>query len=204
MAEQSDTLFLEGPSSCPQDAQKLLLTLVEQAIDLGVALVSVSTRNLADEVEAGRFRRDLYYRIAVARLATVPLRERRDEIAAHLRQIAVDRARGGAPLVFSVPALKMIEAYHWPGNLREMTNLVDMLLATSSSRMIDHRSLPPEFYRKSVAAAETLRDGERMQILDAIDQSEGNLSQAARRLGIARSTLYLKMESYRLSERRKA
>ncbi len=202
-AAHSGMLYLEGPSNCPLDAQKLLLTLIERALDQGVALVAVSTRGLGEETAAGRFRSDLYYRIAVARLSTVPLRERREEIVPHLRQMAGDRARTGGALIFSAAATNLLKAYAWPGNLREMANLVDVLLVTAPNGMIDHRSLPPEFHRKPVSPVETLREGERAQVLDAIEHAKGNLSQAARRLGIARSTLYLKMDSYGLSDRNK-
>ena len=199
IAERAGTLYLEGPAGCLSDAQKLLLTLVERVQDLGVALISVSTRGLEAEVEAGHFRRDLFYRIAVARLATVPLRERRDEILPHLRAIMADKAKGSATLIFSGAAASLLTAHSWPGNLREMANLVDMLLATHPNGMIDHRALPLEFHRKPASTNETLRDSERMQILDAIERANGNMTVAARRLGIARSTLYLKMDSFGIS-----
>ncbi|QRZ15215.1 sigma-54-dependent Fis family transcriptional regulator [Paracoccus methylovorus] len=198
LSQAGGTLHLKSPAGCPPDAQKLLLNLVEQAAQAGMRLVTTSTRCLSDEMRAGRFRGDLYFRIAVARLDLVPLRDRRDEILPHLRAIVRQKTAPGRNLNFTNSALTAFTAYDWPGNLREMTNLVEMLLAVASNGLIDHRSLPPEFRRPPARHGDTLRDAERAQILAAIEQSQGNMTQVARRLGIARSTLYLKLDALRI------
>lgn len=197
------TLCLESPAACPPDAQKLLLGLVEQISLAGMRVISTSARCLSDETRAGRFRSDLYYRIAVARIGLVPLRERRDEIVPHLRAIVRQKTVSGRSLNFTNTALAAITAHDWPGNLREMSNLVDLLLAVAPNGLIDHRTLPQEFHRSPDRSGDTLRDGERAQILDAINLARGNMTEAARRLGIARSTLYLKLDAYRIARPRR-
>ncbi len=198
LSRSGGTLYLKSPASCPFDAQKLLLSLVEQVVQAGMRLISTSARDLSDEMRAGRFRSDLYYRIAVARIDLVPLRDRRDEIQPHLRAIAQQKAVPGRSLSFTKSALAAITAYDWPGNLREMNNLMELLQAVAPNSLIDHRGLPPEFHRRPDRPGDTLRDSERAQILEAIDQSQGNMTKVARRLGIARSTLYLKLDTHRI------
>lgn len=203
LSSAGGTLCLESPAACPLDAQKLLLGLVEQAAGAGMRIIATSTRSLGDEAGAGRFRSDLYYRLAVARIALVPLRDRRDEIVPHLRAITRQKAGVGRSLNFTPAALAAITGHDWPGNLREMSNLVDLLLAVTPNGLIDHRSLPPEFSRAPAREGDTLRDGERAQILEAIERAQGNMTEVARRLGIARSTLYLKLDAYRIARPRR-
>lgn len=203
LSSDQGTLCLESPAACPLDAQKLLLGLVEQVTQAGMWVIGTSARCLVDEARAGRFRSDLYYRIAVARIDLVPLRDRRDEIVPHLRAIVRRKAGAGRNLNFTPTALAAITAHDWPGNLREMSNLVDLLLALTPNGLIDHRSLPPEFSHAPVREGDTLRDGERAHILEAIDLAQGNMTEVARRLGIARSTLYLKLDAYRIARPRR-
>lgn len=203
LSQGGGALHLKSPASCPLDAQKLLLSLVEQVAQADMRLITTSARCLADEMSAGRFRSDLYYRIAVARLNLVPLRERREEILPHLRAIIRQKAISGRRLSFTNAALTAITSYDWPGNIREMNNLVDMLLAAAPNGLIDHRGLPQEFHRRSSRPGDTLRDSERVQILEAIEQSRGNMTEVARRLGIARSTLYLKLDTHRIERPRR-
>lgn len=199
LAFEFGAICFESPAACPPEAQKLLLNLFERVADVGLRVISLSTRNLADEVAAGRFRSDLFYRLAVGRLRAPPLRERREEIAPHLRAIVRSKAAPGRSLIFSGAAISALTAYDWPGNLREMSNLVGLLMAVAPNGMIDYRTLPEEFRRPRRPEGETLRDGERGRILDTLDATGGNLTEAARKLGIARSTLYVKLESHGIS-----
>lgn len=195
-------LCLEGPGSTTMEAQKLLLALVEKLTAAGMRVISLSVRSLLSDMNDGKFRSDLYFRLAAARLTIPPLRERRDEILPHLQIIRREKAGRGRNLNFTNTALNAMSAYHWPGNLREMANLVELLQAISPNGLVDHRALPNEFHHPAPRSGETLRDSERLQILDAIDQSQGNLTKVARRLGIARSTLYLKMDAYGIAPRK--
>ncbi|MDO5622723.1 MAG: sigma 54-interacting transcriptional regulator [Paracoccus sp. (in: a-proteobacteria)] len=195
-------LCLNSPGAAPPEVQKLLLSLIETAITAGMRPITLSNRSLYEAMEKGSFRSDLYYRIAVARLDIPPLRERPDEIVPTLRMIARHHAQqaGGRDLTFTSGALTAIAGYHWPGNLREMSNLVATLDALSPTGLIDAKMLPPEIRQPARhQPEERLRDHERSRILEAVDAEGGNLTRTAKRLGIARSTLYLKLDSYGVS-----
>ena len=199
-------LCLDSPGAATLPVQKLLLTLVERAVQRGARIIAVSTRPLYDEMKSGAFRSDLYYRIAGARLQIPPLRDRKEEIEPLLRLLVQRHAAldGGRDLRFTSGAMTVLNNYAWPGNLREMQNLIATLDALSPTGLIDERTLPPEYrQRDRCRGAETLRDVERVEILDAIEAENGNLSRAARRLGIARSTLYLKLDSHGISRPQK-
>ncbi len=209
LAESGGALCLDRPGATPPEAQKLLLSLLEQVsarARTGIKLLSLSSTPLYEAMEDGRFRGDLYYRLAGARLVIPPLRTRRQEIIPSLNMVAERHARtgGNRSLRFTAAALATLEAYHWPGNLLEMSNLVATLDALSHSGLIDDKDLPSEMRRQSAEREDfTLRGSEKADILEAIDRSGGNLTEAARRLGIARSTLYLKLDSYGIDRRRK-
>jgi len=209
LAESGGALCLDRPGATPPEAQKLLLSLLEQVsarARTGIKLLSLSSTPLYDAMQQGRFRGDLYYRLAGARLVIPPLRERRQEIVPSLNMIATRHARttGGRELRFTSGALGVLAAYRWPGNLLEMSNMVAALDALSPSGLIDEKSLPPEMQRQSESRSDhTLRGSEKAEILEAVELSGGNLTEAARRLGIARSTLYLKLDSYGIARPRR-
>ncbi|WP_319520527.1 sigma 54-interacting transcriptional regulator [uncultured Martelella sp.] len=200
------TLCLNSPGAVPASIQKLLLTLVEQFMEQGGRIIALSARSLYEEMRGNNFRGDLYYRIAGARLEITPLRERAGEIAPLLRQLVQSHAAetGRRELRFSPGAVGVLKNYAWPGNLLEMRNLVAALDALSPTGLIDERILPREFRQPARRnGSDTLRDVERAGILDALEAEDGNLSRVAKRLGIARSTLYLKLDSYGIETRRK-
>lgn len=202
----SGVLCLGNPGASSPAVQTLLLTLVDQVAEQGTRIIAFSSRSLYEAMNANSFRSDLYYRIAGARLQTTPLRQRPDEVEPSLRRLVQAHAteHGRRELRFTSGAMAALKAYAWPGNLLEMRNLVITLNALSPTGLIDERTLPQEFHPPARRdRTETLRDMERMEILSAIEVEAGNLSRVARRLGIARSTLYLKLDSYGISRRRK-
>lgn len=203
--ERPGILCLNSPGAISQKLQKLLLGLVEHATDMGARIIAISTRHLYDEMTAGSFRGDLYYRIAGARLEIPPLRKRRDEIEPLLKEMICEHATqsGARELRFTSSAMMRLKQHSWPGNLREMKNLIAALDALSMNGLVDEATLPSEYRCQNMNGREdTLRDAERMQILAAVEAEGGNLTRTARRLGIARSTLYLKMDSYDISRSR--
>lgn len=205
-AETVGLICLSSPGAVSPPLQKLLLTLVELAIAGGQRIIALSARSLYDEMRADNFRSDLYYRIAGARLHIPPLRERPEEIGPLLRRLVQNHAAetGRRELRFTSGAMTALQNYIWPGNLLEMRNLITALDALSPSELITERTLPREFHqRMRPVRKETLRDIERAEILGAVKAEDGNLSRAAKRLGIARSTLYLKLDSYGISRERK-
>jgi DNA-binding NtrC family response regulator len=180
---------------------------------VNVRLLALTNRNLLEEVEAGRFRRDLYHRISVTRLRIPPLRERGADIELLAerfnRQLA--QRHGVAEKHFGAEVVALLKAYRWPGNVRELRNVVESLVLTCAEAEVAIEDLPAEILAASPAAntapaatspiapeVASLDDFEHLAIKRALESSQGNLTQAARALGISRSTLYRKVQRYHL------
>jgi sigma-54 specific flagellar transcriptional regulator A len=147
------TLFLDEIGDLPMDMQvKLLRVLQERCIlpvgasrevPVDVRVVAATHKNLEDEVAAGRFREDLYYRINVLPISTSPLRERPEDISALLQFYADKHVLPGArSLKFSPEMLQMLKAYSWPGNVRELSNLVDRFSTLYPSQLLQVQTVP--------------------------------------------------------------
>jgi len=214
-------LCLDEIGEMPLELQSYLLRVLEDGVvyrvgdhagrRVDIRILSLTNRDLVAEVEAGRFRRDLYYRIAAARIRIPPLRERGDDLrllAEHLAAAAADRL-GRPPPVFTVDVLTLLRAYHWPGNVRELRNVIDSMVTLNESGHLGVDDLPPEIVAASratpqphaslVAAplnAGDLKSAERSAILAQLHECGGNVTETARRLGIARSTLYVRLAEY--------
>ncbi|MDI4658160.1 sigma-54-dependent Fis family transcriptional regulator [Xanthobacter autotrophicus] len=213
-AADGGLLCLDEIGEMPLELQSYLLRVLEDGVvyrvgghtgrRVNLRLVSMTNRDLSGEVAAGRFRKDLFYRIAALRLRIPPLRERGEDVALlldHFGHSAAARA-GLAPPRFSPAAHAALMAYAWPGNVRELRNVVDMLVAMAGTggedgALIDIADLPQEIRDETVetAPATDLRAVEEAAIRAAVDACGGNLSRAARRLGIARSTLYMRLSA---------
>ena len=210
------TLCLDEIGELPLELQPLLLRVLEDGIiyrlgdgnprRVNTRLLCMTNRNLPAEVQAGRFRRDLYYRISVTTLEPPPLRDRPGDVEmliAHFNEIL--SARHAVPMRrFGPEVMRLIDAYHWPGNVRELRNMVEtqLLMAESPDVSVDELAAEmPQAARHASSAPITgvvnLSDAEHAIILDALKRSDGNLAAAARALGVSRSTLYRKLEGYR-------
>ncbi len=220
-------LCLDEIGEMPLDLQSYLLRVLEDGVvyrvgehegrRVTIRILAMTNRDLLAEVEAGRFHRDLYYRIAAARLRIPPLRERGADVVLLAQTFAAAAATrlGRSPLVFSAAALARMQAYGWPGNIRELRNVVDTLVALAEGDQLDESDLPPEVLASPSPSSGHVsrplnsgRDGstplqgvdlkaaERAAILDQVNACGGNLTEAARRLGIARSTLYVRLAEY--------
>ncbi|MFG1317632.1 sigma-54-dependent Fis family transcriptional regulator [Xanthobacter autotrophicus] len=213
-AADGGLLCLDEIGEMPLELQSYLLRVLEDGVvyrvgghngrRVNLRLVSMTNRDLSGEVAAGRFRKDLFYRIAALRLRIPPLRERGEDVALlldHFGRSAAARA-GLAPPRFSPAAHAALMAYGWPGNVRELRNVVDMLVAMGGTggeegALIDIADLPQEIREETTetARATDLKAVEEAAIRAAVDACGGNLSRAARRLGIARSTLYMRLSA---------
>ncbi|MFG1374520.1 sigma-54-dependent Fis family transcriptional regulator [Xanthobacter oligotrophicus] len=213
-AADGGLLCLDEIGEMPLELQSYLLRVLEDGVvyrvgghngrRVNLRLVSMTNRDLTGEVAAGRFRKDLFYRIAALRLRIPPLRERGEDVAVlldHFGRSAAARA-GLAPPRFSPAARAALMAYAWPGNVRELRNVVDMLVAMGGTggdegALIDIADLPQEIREESTETAQAtdLKAVEEAAIRAAVDACGGNLSRAARRLGIARSTLYMRLSA---------
>lgn len=157
------TLFLDEIGDLPMDMQvKLLRVLQERCIlpvgasrevPIDVRVVAATHKNLEEEVAAGRFREDLYYRINVLPVTTTPLRERPDDTAALLQFYAEKHALPGqSPLRFAPDMLQMLKDYVWPGNVRELSNLVDRFSTLYPSQTLQVHSVPACMMPSGLAA----------------------------------------------------
>jgi len=176
-----------------------------------VRLLAMTNRNLREEVECGRFRADLYYRVGVTRICIPGLRERDGDVDLLIEHFNRSLAtRHGVPVrQFPDIVMEVLRAYSWPGNVRELRNVVENLLLTSNDEQVALAELPAEVLDESPAlrdnvmsgaepGAGSLEETERFAIARALRHAQGNMAQAARALGVSRSTLYRKMEQYRL------
>ncbi len=211
------TLCLDEIGELSLDLQPMLLRCLEEGViyrlgeskprRIDVRLLSMTNRDLLHEVEAGRFRRDLYHRISVTSIRVPPLREREGDIALLTQHFNHSLAeRHGVPCrLFGSQVMAALQAYAWPGNVRELRNLVESLLLTSDNASVDCSELPDALQAMQLrgviaegVATSSLEDAERLAIMRAMKSVHGNLAQAARALGISRSTLYRKVERYHL------
>jgi DNA-binding NtrC family response regulator len=219
-AAEGGTLFLDEIGEMPIDLQGHLLRALEQCeiYRLGETeprkvrfrLVSATNRELSEEVAAGRFRMDLYYRVAVTSVRIPPLRSRPEDIepvAEHYLRAFADQ-RGAGPRDLSPDARAALRAHRWPGNVRELRNVMEAAGLVTMESEVAWADLPEEIRAaaapatarerpNSARAAPTgdLRGAEAEAIRAAVRAEGGNLTRAARRLGIAKSTLYAKLHA---------
>ena len=211
------TLFLDEIGEVPSSTQVKLLRVLEErevtrvggthAIATDVRVVAATNRPLREHVEEGGFRADLYYRLNVLRIYLPPLRERKEDIPLLVRRFVAEFARTHDRQFhgISADAMVLLVEYPWPGNVRELRNLVESLLLTSDNASVDCSELPDALQAMQLrgviaegVATSSLEDAERLAIMRAMKSVHGNLAQAARALGISRSTLYRKVERYHL------
>lgn len=210
------TIFLDEIGDLDLSCQVKLLRVLQQHTfevlgdsmprKVDIRVVSATNADLPAMVSNHEFREDLLYRINLITLHLPPLRERREDIPLLVRHFAT--ASGRAGVEFSNDAMTLLSRLPYPGNIRELKNTVERTILVTDSRVIQaadvERNLPPEAHTlpKSQSQSQpslsgmTLDDMERYAILKAIEDSGGNLSQVALKLGITRQALYRRMEKY--------
>ncbi len=199
------TLFLDEVSELPYEAQVALLRTLQEGevlrvgghrpIPVDVRVVAATNRDLKEMVRQGKFRQDLYYRLSVIPVHLPPLRERPRDI---IPLVVHGYQRLGRPVPrLPLSSWRQLCRYDWPGNVRELLNLVQ-LAVTLDEDPAELLPLPPLPRSK----AEPGPEGEEAAIREALDHCGGNVSAAARALGMSRSTLYRKLELYGIRLRR--
>ncbi len=207
------TLFLDEINGLPLDLQAKLLRVLQQneiqrlgdtrTLAVDVRIIAASNTDLMDDVETGHFREDLYYRLNVMEILIPPLRNRKDDIPLLTNHIMDRLSREmavAAPLV-SEDVLKSLLEYHWPGNVRELENVLERALLLCQGGQICLEHLFPRSRRRppsTKVGTGSMQQGLQEIIQAALEEAGGNVSVAARRLKIARSTLYRKMKEYGL------
>ena len=201
------TLFLDEIGDMPLAAQpKLLRVLEERAVKrvgathadvVDFRLVSATHRDLESAVEQGTFRLDLYYRLAVVKLELPALRERREDIVPLARRFL--KVDGQSRKELSPRVAELFDRYAWPGNIRELRNVITRAAILAPGERILPEHLPPNL--RDPRGAERVDPGleelERRAILDALERHGGNRTHAARALGISRRTLLYKLKALR-------
>ncbi len=219
------TLFLDEIGDLPREMQVKLLRVIQdqefervggiQTIKVDVRLVTATNRNLHQEVREGRFREDLFYRLNVMPIHVPPLRERKEDIPVLLDYFIgkfnrkLDRRIAGA----DPEVMELLQDYDWPGNIRELENLAERLVLMARGETIVMGDVPAELIeavearepaeaddRRSIKdlIREKTEDIERQMIVRVLEECEGNISKAARQLGLSRRGLHLKLAKYNL------
>jgi DNA-binding NtrC family response regulator len=167
-----------------------------------VRLLSATNANLTDEVESGRFRQDLFFRLRTVEIHLPPLRERREDIAPLAGHFLRQHARRYRKSVegFDPSAMEQLLRYDWPGNVRELDHAIERATLMSGGRLIrpgDLALTPPSTTEPRIDDL-SLEEVERLLIRKALERSSGNVSDAAKSLGLSRSALYRRIQRHGL------
>ena len=205
------TIFLDEIGEINQTTQIKLLRVLqertfervggEETIEVDVRVVAATNRNIEEEVKAGRFREDLYYRLNVVRLQVPPLRERKDDIPllmdSFLKRFSEENSK--SILGFENRARQALYRYDWPGNIRELQNCIESAVVMCSGKEISLEDLPPTISRFSgegsisIPMGLSLDDAEKIIIKENLAFNNGNKTKTAEILGIERKTLAKKI-----------
>jgi len=213
------TLFLDEIGELPPPIQVKLLRFLQeqrlqrvggrQEIQIDTRLVAATNADLKHLIETGKFREDLYFRIAVVTVRLLPLRERGEDVVFLAQEFLQRYAReiGRAGLVFTPDALRALKRYSWPGNVRELQNRVKRAVIMASGSRVTASDLELEHESPGIpTAALTLRQAreniEREMVQQALRRNAGRITSAAAELGISRPTLYELMEKLGISKDR--
>jgi two-component system response regulator HydG len=184
----------------------------EEVIKVDVRMIAATNRDLLPEIEAGRFREDLYYRLNVITLGVPPLKERREDIPLLAQSFLERFSETNHKKIkgFTPQAMDRLLRYEWPGNVRELMNAVERGVVLSRSDYLDEEDLPliqrEEPVEKTARSEDAvpadlpLEEVEKATVLKILASSGGNKSEAARRLGITRKTLHKKLKKYGVME----
>jgi len=212
------TIFLDEIGELPLAMQTKLLHVLEakqvrplgseQVHKVDVRIVAATNRDLPAMVREGRFREDLYFRLSVFQIAMPPLRERREDIPGLIRFILAQQGPSGGPLAIDPEAEDVLLRFDWPGNVRQLENVLHRAAILADGGRIRVADLPPEVSQTAAARGrpeaasggatlrERVRAFELKLILQAIEEANGDRRLAAQRLGIGLSSLYRKLEEY--------
>jgi DNA-binding NtrC family response regulator len=217
--EQADggTLFLDEVGDMTASMQAKVLRVLQegelervggtQTLKVDVRVVAATNKDLTAEVKAGRFREDLFYRLAVVPIPVPPLRDRREDVPALAERFLAEACErnGRRPMRLAREALLALQAHEWPGNVRELRNVVERLAILSDGPEIgaaevaevlpDARRPRADRFRAGASFHELVEEAEREIVLGALDANGDNVSETARALGLERSHLYKKMRA---------
>ena len=212
------TVFLDELGELPLNCQSKLLRLLEEqcfervggteTVQVNVRIVAATNRDLAQEVEDKHFREDLFYRLNVLQVTLPPLRTREEDVELLLEHFLDSFAEknGGVRKNLSPEVRKHLLSYGWPGNVRQLRNILESCVIMCIGDIIELSDLPPTLGPRSKADKErpadwqacSLQELERVHIQRVLDSTKWNKSKAAETLGIERSTLYARIRNFKL------
>ncbi|HOC59119.1 MAG TPA: sigma-54 dependent transcriptional regulator [Smithellaceae bacterium] len=217
------TIFLDEVADMSLKAQAKILRILQEkkfervggnkVIDMDVRVLAATNKDLEQEMEAGRFRQDLYYRLHVIPLRVPPLRERKEDIPFLTERFLRDFAakEGGPQKTLTEDALDKLMVHQWPGNVRELKNIIERLIILTPSNIIDAEDIPELSIKTErsadlpqwSAAGDSLRDArmdfERQFIIKKLEENDGNISKTAEAIGLERSNLHKKLKSLKVA-----
>jgi len=210
------TIFLDEIADVPLAVQVKLLRVIQErtfervggtdTLKVDVRIIAATNRSLDEEVKKGRFREDLYYRLHVIPLTLPPLRERREDIPP-LVDFFLSKCRDKLfrNIRLSEDAMNALCNYDYPGNIRELENILERCVTLSDGDMIEREDLPPSFFNKAEQAgklslSETLAETEKDYIKRVLRSTKGNKTLAAKTLGLSRKTLWEKLKIHGVEE----
>ena len=210
-AADHGTIFLDEIGELPLAMQVKLLRVLEnrafprvggtEAVSVDIRVIAATNRDLRTLVAQGAFREDLFYRLNVVDIQLPALKDRRDDIPLLAARFVKELAEkdGVAVTGISPAAMKLLEAYDWPGNVRELRNTIEKMVVLSAGGVLDVADVPDPMRAPALpvlSATGTLGENEKAQILAVLKEVGGNRTEAARKLGISRRTLYRKLDEY--------
>jgi DNA-binding NtrC family response regulator len=203
-------LFLDEVSEMSLAAQAKFLRFLQErefqrlggtrAQKANVRVIAASNRDLRQAVERGTFREDLFYRLQVFDIQLPPLRERLSDIPLLAEQFLAElgQSMGRPPASVGEDARAALMAHSWPGNVRELRNVLERAAILSDEGVIERRHLSLQVQHAPAASPDNLGAVERQMIENVLRQTDGNKSKTARRLGLTRTQLYVRLRRYGL------
>ncbi len=205
------TVFLDEIGEMPFDMQVSLLRFLQdrtlirvggsQPRKIDLRVIAATNRNLKEEMLKGNFRKDLYYRLSVINIELPPLRERKEDIPLIANYLVNELCEhhNRQPMYIADDAMKVLSKYDWPGNARELSNIMEHAVIFTEGNIISAQDLPGSIFESGTVELNTsgkLEEYEKTAIINSLRQYEGNISQAAKALGVARNTLYRKLKKF--------
>ena len=217
------TIFLDEVADMSLKAQAKILRILQEKkfervggnklIDMDVRVLAATNKDLEEEMKAGRFRQDLYYRLHVIPLCVPPLRDRKEDIKPLAERFLMDftSKEGLGPKTINDEALSLLMKHDWPGNVRELKNIIERLIIMTPSNEITAKHIPSLNIKEESEATssdqsvtgDSLKDAkmdfERQFILKKLEENEGNISRTAEAIGLERSNLHKKLKSLKVA-----
>ncbi len=216
---EGGTLFLDEIGDMPLEMQVKMLRVLQEnqviriggrkAIPIDVRVIAATNKSLEEEIKNGNFREDLFYRLNVIKLNISPLRERRDDIPLLIKDFleCISKKIGKEIEDVEPSVLDILVEYEWPGNIRELQNVIERAIVVSNKQIITVSDLPQHLYKDEseqralrIKELQSLEEIEKRAILSTLRAVDGNISKAARILKIGRNTFYRKLEKYDCKE----